>query len=313
MTKRFHSNFRARRGYVLLVTLALLVLSSTLLVAAGQAATRHALEARLEQSQLQRRWGIVSCRSAILSSCEQILVSREQQEGRAVAEFRTTVQLGDNRFTLIVADEQAKANVNMMIDQFGVQNAEDHILAAMSGSGLLNDVRLRPSVFADDSPAPAGPPQLIDGPGQIFDSVDPQALINSRYGSSPPMQNLTCWGNGTLNILRAGQESMRLSLTPALTQLEIARLIAARDRIMALPITSNLGSRAAPAANRDAVGPLLAEAQIDAGKRNRLPLAGRSACHSLWIIAADPQREWYSLTVSEENGKGQPILHSVVW
>ena len=132
-----------------------------------------------------------------------------------------------------------------------------------------------------------------------------------RQLSPPPLEILvTADGctDGTVEFVKSELPQARLFVNQP-----SRGSIAARDRIMALSITSNMGSTAAPAASRDAIGPLLAEAQIDAGKRNRLPLAGRSACHSLWIIAADPQRDWYSLTVSEETGKGQPILHSVVW
>jgi len=306
---------KQRRGYVLLMTLALLVLSTTLLVAVGRSVAQHALQARLEQNQLQQRWGTISCRSAILQNAEQILVSREQEEKRAVPEYRTTIQLGDDSFTLIVADEQAKANVNGMIDQFGIQGAEDRVRQAITGSGLVNAVRLRTSLIDTSTPTtqPAGPPQLILGPGQIFDSISPDRLIAARSGVIPPMQTITCWGNAGLNVMRADQASMRLALTPMLTQIEISRLIGARDAVLKIPITSHLGNTADAPANTDAIGALLSQAHIDAAKRNKIALTSRSACHSLWIITADSRRQWYSLTVSDESNSTRPVASSIVW
>jgi hypothetical protein len=299
---------RRRGGYVLLVTLGLLVLSTTLLVAVGRAAAHHALAARLEQSELQQRWGVISCRSAILGSAEQILVSQEQQQKRAVPQYRATLQLGGDQFTLIVSDEQAKANLNLMIDQFGAQGTEDRLAQSLTGTGLLNHLRLRPSVYADD-PATTRPvafPQLISGPGQVFDSVAPELLLS-------PLQNLTCWGSGALNVMRADQTSMRSVLAPALTRIEISSLIGARDKIMKLSVDLHLAASAAPAKNTDAISSLLAQAKIDNKVRNRLSLTTRSACHSLWIIVRDSRRAWHSLSVSDESDPNRPLIHSIVW
>ena len=301
-----------RRGYVLIVTLGLLVLSTTLLVAVARAAAQHVLQARLDQVDLQRRWGIISCRNAVLPRAEQLLVTTEQNENRAAPECHSIIQLGEDSFTLIVADEQAKANVNRLIDQSGVQSAEDRIRQAISGSGLNNRVRLRPSLVGDDSLTPTAQAMpLIEGPGQIFTDVGPQLLIQAGRGVAPPMQSLTCWGNGLLNIMRADKQSMHTAFTPALTQLEIMRLIDARDKVVQLPITSHTSG--ATASNQDAITSLLTSAKIDAGKRNKLAITGRSSCHSLWVIVKDRQRSWYWFSVVDDSAKNGPMVQSIVW
>ena len=316
MNHRRRTFSTARRGYVLLVTLALLVLSSTLLVAIGRAAAHHALQAQLEQSELQRRWGTISCREATLPYAEQILVLTEQQEAHAAPEVRATVQLGPDHFTLVIADEQAKANVNLVIDQAGEQAAEDRIRQALSGGGLGNDFRLRPAILFDDSSAPATQPaiaQLIRGPGQMFDSVTPDQLINARPGITAPMQMLTCWGNGSLNILRANRDAMRCALGHTLSELEISRLLAVQAGIMKPTNASHDSTAAKPAANTDAIGTLLARAQIDPGKRNRLSIAVCSSCHSVWIIEQDPKRQWNSLWISDTSNPNRVVSSSIVW
>src|SRR3982750_969566 len=131
MMSRRHSNFdgtfrrsrgamrncahERRGGYVLILTLALLVLAATLMVAVARAAGDHAMLARQEQAGLQRRWGAVSCRAALLPSADQILVRAELQAHRPVPIHRARLQLGAQTFDVAIGDEQAKTNVNALI------------------------------------------------------------------------------------------------------------------------------------------------------------------------------------------------------
>src|SRR5437763_1563779 len=116
-----------RRGYVLVVTLGLLVLAASLMVGVSRAAFRRVVEARLAQDELQRRWGVSSCRAAVLPYAEQILITQESQRRRAVPIYRTRVELGSQTFELVLSDEQAKANVNALLGEAGASRAENRI------------------------------------------------------------------------------------------------------------------------------------------------------------------------------------------
>ena len=105
-----------RRGYILLTTLALLVLSSTLLVTLARATIQRSAEARQAQQDLQRRWGEISCQRALLPHAESILVNQEKLHQRAFPSYRATIQLGPQLFDLRISDEQSKANVNALLD-----------------------------------------------------------------------------------------------------------------------------------------------------------------------------------------------------
>src|SRR5438874_6965539 len=138
---------RQHRGYVLVVTLALLVLCATLTAATARMAMRRALAARLAESELQHRWGMASCRAALLPHAEQILTAAElrlHRPHRPLAVYSTRVQLGRQRFDLILGDEQAKANVNALLERDGRENAQTRLRQALSGTGLAAKLLLRP-------------------------------------------------------------------------------------------------------------------------------------------------------------------------
>jgi len=177
---------RRRRGYVLVMTLGLLVLASTLLVTVGREASRRALAARDAQSRLQHKWGAISCRLAIGSRCGDILAREEVRQNQPMPSLATDVSLGGQRFTLLISDELAKANVNALLEESDRSSVESRIREAISGSGMGNAVRLRPA----DAPVP-GPTtrpmhMWITGPGQIFDRVMPQTLMSGRVSSPAP-------------------------------------------------------------------------------------------------------------------------------
>ncbi len=296
---------RRRRGYVLLVTLGLLVLSTTLLVAVGRAAARHAAEARLAQRRLQRTWALTGGRSAVAPYAEQLLVTAEQATGRPVPRLRADVSLGDVTVTVVVADEQAKADVNELLGRDPPDAVESRLTQAMSGTPAFAHVRLRP--VAD--PPPARP---IGGYGQLFDDVSPAVLLVPGPGGGPAATDaVTCWGDGGLNLMRATPAALRLSLSPSLSQLQLARLARARDAALAAPPTSH----AAAAAPRqpDAVSALLAAAGVTPRDRARLPLVARSRCHSVLLIVNDGRRLWYDLAVTDESDPGRPRVATVAW
>src|SRR5947208_5651382 len=116
-----------RKGYILLTTLALLVLSSTLLVTLARTSIQRTLEARQSQDDLQRRWGQISCQRALLPNVETILINQEKLHQRAVPTYRASIRLGPQIFELVLADEQSKTNVNALLDLTDKPSTESHL------------------------------------------------------------------------------------------------------------------------------------------------------------------------------------------
>ena len=314
-----------RRGYVLVMTLGLLVLSATLLVAVARVSVRHALDAREAQTRLQRRWGAISARQAVLPYAERILAQAEARQHRPLPVLPVTLRLGREQFTLVLCDEQAKANVNVLLEmERGDRSAaESRIRQSLSGTGLTNMIRLRPISL----PARAKPPksaatqpavqQWITGLGQMFENVPPERLL--KGGDSAPANRLTCWGPGGINIMRAPERALVLATGSSLSQLDAGRLIEARNKHYQRR-TSGTGEISAqpktaqpPPASSDPVAAMLAEAKITLKDRARLPLVVGSTCHSLWVIIGDNQRASYSLTVVDDSNAQHTRTEAFVW
>jgi Tfp pilus assembly protein PilX len=323
-----------RRGYVLVVTLGLLVLSTTLLVAVGRVAVHHALAAREAADELQRHWGAVSCRNAVLPFAEQILSQAEAEQHRPVPIYRANLQLGGQTFAVILSDEQAKANVNdLMQAASGSKSAvESKLRESFIGAGLSNSIRLRPALLLTKAGTKAsqtqpsttqpgtdgGVPRWITGFGQIFDNVPPERLLGGS--GQAPVDRITCWGGGGTNVMRASVDAMKLAAGSYMSGIDIGRLIDIRNGKLK-PRTGSgskiglpaLAGAAPNGAGTDPMGRLLAEAKITVKNRAKMPLLAGSACHSVWIIVRDPRRPWYYLVVSDESNPQKTRIESFVW
>src|SRR5688500_4301510 len=284
-----------RRGYVLVVTLGLLVLAATLLVSIGRASLRRAAAAREAAEDLQRRWGVTSCRLAVMPAVESVLVDQERKLRRPVAVHRTSLTLGGQRFDLVLADEQAKANLNVLLDESDVPRVETRLrevtrlrkALAVGGVGHLLRLRPDPSAVPPQRTSTTSPatrpivPQRVTGFGQIFDGAAPEALAG-------PSELVTCWGSGLLNVRRASPAAIRLA-TP-LSGIEIAGLLRAREAPPAGGLVKSTGIKPRPG----------------------LHLTESSSCHSLWIVARTGRREWRHFTVLDESSE-PPVAASFVW
>ena len=269
------------RGFALVLTLAVLMLAAAVLVSVGQASIRHAAEARAARTELQRRCGIMSCRRAVLPRVEELLLLRERAARRPIASMRTKIMLGGQEFDLRIADEQAKANINVLLDEFSAAVIENRLRESLSGTGLSARIRLRPgpppatAPAATTSPAsrPFLVPPLIFAYGQIFDAVSPREL----QGTS---DLLTCWGSGPINIRRATPSALRLAASPPLTGVEIDRILKDRTVRVRPPGTHFTES---------------------------------STCHSIWITVSDGRREWHEFTVLDQSAEDRPQVRTLVW
>ncbi|MDB5290920.1 MAG: hypothetical protein JWL69_2161 [Phycisphaerales bacterium] len=322
---------RRHRGYVLVVTLALLVLTASLLVGVSRAAFRHVIESHDAADSLQRRWAVISCRSAVLPYGEQVLAGIEDRQNRPAAAYRATVKLGNQTCDLIISDEQAKANVNALLDRYDDAEVRSLLQRSLAGTGLAGRVRVRSAVVPENpAKAPAGSatrpatepaalPQAISGLGQIFDATPPGDLVAERYGKRAATDLVTCWGSGQLNIRRARAEVLALSAGRGLSDMQISRLIRARDETFqnknATSRMSITGSPARPLSiPTDPLQRILGSAGLNPSAVSlAVPLTLSSKCHSLWVVSHDARRDSYYLTVLDETDPEHPRNFSFLW
>lgn len=313
---------QSRRGYVLVVTLGLLVLAASLMVAVGRGAMRHASEARLTADELQHRWGVISCRSAILPYSESILLTSEVAKKAATPSYHESIQLGLERFEINVADELAKANVNQLLDHTDRPTAETRLRQGLSGSGSSVNVHLRPSgtpltgPTSAPSTAPATQPAhgelalWISGFGQIFDDASPERMLEMQ-GGVRVADLLTCWGGGRINIRRISPEALRLIAGGTLTAIDQSRLLQMRDLLLqGKPLPTPRGAKVAP----DPISRLIQAAGVDTKALDKLPqLTTQSTCHSLWIVSRDSRRVHFNFFILDQTDEDHPRSAAFVW
>ena len=315
---------RRSRGYVLVVTLGLLVLAASLMVAVGRGAMRHTTAARLAADELQHRWGVVSCEAAVLPYVEAVLLTVEAERHAAAPVYRESVQLGAERFELTVSDELAKANVNQLLDHTDRPTAEARLRQGLTGTGLSMNVRLRPSANPLAGPAsqpttapttqpsaePLGLPQWISGFGQIFEDASPDRLLEFHGGASVA-QLLTCWGGGPINIRRISPDALKLAAGGALSGIDQNRLLAMRDLLLQ---GKPLPAPAKGPPDNDLIARLIQASGVDQKSLSKAPrFMARSTCFSIWITSHDGRRAWHYFSVRDTAEKDHPRTSAFVW
>jgi hypothetical protein len=306
------------------MVLGLLVLSTTLLVAVSRLAGRAAVAARGAEDDLQRCWGVASCRKAVLPHIEPILGALEQERRRPAPTYAISVKLGGTTFDMILADEQAKANVNAMLSGADLTLAETRVRQALAGSGMSNRIKLRATIggvlqpirIATTAPAATQPiwnsnALAVGGWGQVFDAAPPAQWVRPMPGSRiAPLDLLTCWGTGAMNIRRASDTALGLAAGRSLTMVEINRLVEARDKLFDRRASEGSFDQS-PA---DQLQQLMTRAAGESLKnKGNLALSETSSCHSLWVISRNGRRDGYDLFVSDEANAKRPSIWAFSW
>jgi hypothetical protein len=203
-----------------------------------------------------------------------------------VTERRFELRLSGARYTVVVTDEQAKLNVNRLVEWSGraaAQRIVGRIARGPARSGVGPLVSLRPLNGGTDRRADLGLSR-IGSYQQVFNTSNPQQLIGDSTGMGLAAR-ITCWGDGRLNILRAPDELVERVGQPLLRGSQIHALLEAR--------------RQSP---NDTVQAWLDQVDtIDDDQRRAL--AGRmtdaSRCFGLWVIGHHGPRRSYSFAVAE--------------
>jgi hypothetical protein len=307
------------------MVLALLTLSGTLLVAVSRMALRTAVAARSAEEDLQRRWGVASCRRAVLPYASAILVGVEQERRQATPSYSMSVRLGGQVFDLIVGDEQAKANVNGLLEGSDAMRVEARLRQALSGSGLANRIKVRATVgpVVARVPDPTAPPGAatrpvfsdnalsVGGLAQVFDGVPPAQLIRPMPGSRvAAAELLTCWGTGAVNVRRATDAALNLAAGRSLSTIDVNRLIEARNKLFEKRTGVTISEQSPAERLKEA----MTRASGESIKNNgNLALIDGSNCYSLWVVSRNGRRDGYDLFVSDETDERRPVVWAFSW
>ena len=301
----FISPLRARRarrktGYVLLTVLAVMVLMVTALATLSKLSLRRALAAVDAQIRLQQRVGADSVEAVLLPSASRVfdLLEKQAEEIRKATgepvpvpkQVRGAVTFGGVTFDVVIADEDAKLNLNQVYHMTGRQRTESAV-GDLIGPFAARVLRLTPATRPireelmdnasgndDDGDSEAAIieiPRAFRSWGEVFDL---SALTNA-YRSDAALPNMTtditCWGGGGLNVRRASDESVKAAAACVLSDAGADRLISRYRESEAMSLEILVQREGKTASERD---------------RLRRMLAETSTHFSLWIDASAPAR-----------------------
>ncbi len=203
-----HRARQFRNGYTLVLTLLVLVLAAGAMTGVCRYGMRQTLAASRAEDELQRRWGELSCRNVILINAERILTQAEVARHQPVATLTRQFTLGGQRFTIVLADEQAKVSVNALYaarNKGDLGKTDTSIRTLLIASGTTARVALKPSPVPSNTDPTLIAPRAFGSLGQIVQNASPAELL-------PVSANLTCWGDGKLNFHRASSSGACESL-----------------------------------------------------------------------------------------------------
>jgi hypothetical protein len=286
---------RTRRGFVLLMVLVVLAVAGSLLGLCAHRTSRRALEVGIRERTLQRRWAVRSLEAVCLPQAEAILTEAGPEEGPPPASVRQTLDIGGTTFDLVVADEQAKANVNQVTAIRRTDGVRACAGALSEGRWVLQVVPRPVDVKTSEIRSPK---VLYASLEQVFQNTAPEDLLGTRDRPGPA-ERLTCWGNGKVHFRRSPVAVLRVVLEGVLTEYQLHRLVTLRDE--------------QPDAG---LHEILAGMELDDKMREdaETRLTETSTCHSLWITARGKTRQWHRLSVTQQGDAENDAGHwTFVW
>lgn len=307
---------RFRRGYVLLTVLAASVVVITALSSLAQASLGRGLRAADAERDLQRRWGILTLNKAVLERTPKVFERREELAATLESDepqppvIRDAVRLGNLTFDLLLGDEDAKLNLNVLYHSAGPAKAEQ-VLMQLNPS-VARAVRLVPAV----KPAELSREQSllsradteVEGPdtadafrswGEVFALAEFEAQIGGDAALPIATTGITCWGGGQLNFRRATDDAI-LAVAGTFVQDGTARRILQRYRENPrIDLTTLLRTEVSSGPDRERLARRFGKISNN---------------FSLWIHASQPDgRSQLQLTVMRRDDEGvtryQRFLH----
>ncbi len=291
---------KRQRGFVLLMALVLVLVAGVSLAGIAGRSMSSALQARSGVEELQRRWAAMSLRTTLAGQLEDVLQqaergdallaeAREKQkfEGVPTAERRFMVTLAEQNYELIVTDEQAKLNVNQLLEGNSSARLTSWLRKVRQRSrvGEVEAVTIRVRPMAEGLAGGESFKGLarLGAYGQLFAEASPGDLIGDEKGRGL-VSDITCWGNGAVNARRATRRVVEEVCGELLTKRQMGELL---EAVADQPF----GTKAQW---------LKGVADLEDTTRQKLEglLTDQSGVHGLWVVARGGQRDWYTLMVT---------------
>ena len=308
---------RPDRGFVLLMVLVAIIVVGVALTTTARRSLQSTLIASESQQAIQRRWGTFSCQKTLLPAASALFEvsdrSTRKQQGKQVAfpsVFQDRIILGGQTFDLLLADEDAKANLNAVFD-FGGLRACEQTMKQLVGAFEARSVRLLPertsqakktakqssaqeSKLAQPSNSGEKLPTLVISPafrswGEVFDLVQVQRLAGDDRQLAKMTRQVSLFGTGRLNVFRATDESV-LAVCKSVVEDGLAKRVLSKIR------DTSLGEV-------NLILELTITNQEDRAKLQTL-LSTSSSSYSLWIETTSKMSRQQRFVTQAPDGRG---------
>jgi len=291
-------------GFVLLMTLVLLLMSVVALAGMAHRSIIAALDSRTAVEDLQRRWAITSIRSTLVGRIEKLLdiaergrvengMSSDEYLNAPMSQLRVSCRLSGIDYELVLTDEQAKLNLNHLLKSDNRHKARSIVRRLVNRSGSVGGKPAAVNLLGiaggmggsknrDALPA-------IGSYSQVFKNASPDHLVG-RQDAIGLAADITCWGDGKVNLRRASDEVVRYACGNRVGHDLLRELLAERKRDPYRGLSGILG----------------ALDKVDDKQKTALKecLTDKSTCHGLWIISRGRRRSWHNLAISTGRGAG---------
>lgn len=279
-----------RHGYVLLMALVMIVLAGFLLAGIARHSLLSAMAALDAQQALQRRWGAISCERAFLFPAKEVFEGFADESGGENAPppiaLPVRLTLGGLTFDLLLADENAKSNLNTVFLKRGKEDVA-RLCRSVAESGGVLPLELRPGT--QDAHA------AFQSWGQVFDLSGGSAMSESLAKATG---DITCWGNGRLNLRSAMDEQVQAIARLVASNNTVRQLLAIRQQRPRGTLEEWLGALDVSQQDREKLAELLTD---------------ESSCFSLWMTINASERAWRTFVVAEPQQQGNRRLSRFVW
>jgi len=246
------SHKQPEQGFVLILVLVLLTIVSTILVIHARNLTIKAIDVDFQKNQLEQEWLWISCREFVLPKAEQLILDSESDSKTPHrARIIPLNAIYDNTW-LVITDEQAKANINILYDRYGFNQTKQHLVSLLS-----QDVNYGITMESNNNHHGITHIQLINSDvdsamfspihglssyrqiirndsigylwGNSLKTIAADSVISDEY--RPPVDRFTLWGNGKLNFNRCDADALEIICHPYLDRADISKLMAIRNRV----------------------------------------------------------------------------------
>jgi type II secretory pathway pseudopilin PulG len=308
---------RRNSGFVLLLVLISIIVIGTALTVVARRTLTTTQAILAQQQAMQQRWGMFSCQRTVLPAASNIFDASDQQmhkrRGKQIAfpsSFKDQVNLGNQYFDLLLADEDAKANLNTVYDVGGSGKCEQ-ALRSLCGVVEARSIRLIParpsrsvltaidsqkarSQLSGESENEVKPVFDTDvlafrSWGEVFDLISVNALLGDDRHLAKMTRGVSLFGTGRLNVFRATDEAIT-TVCDSIVQPALSKRILLKIR------ETSLGQ----------MDLILQQTVTDAKSRDQLSkiLGNSSQSFSIWIEATGSSTRSQRFAVQHPHSSG---------